>query len=126
MDLEQTKSPEREFISGVLFQLVERENRDDIHTFVLSVYNGRKEEIVYGDYYVIETLIGDKWYSFYELQAWEDIAYGVKPNCSSEIVISVVGCPKMVKGTYRIVKDVLVDCDDSYQKGYIAAEFQID
>ena len=109
-----------------MFWLVDRDNKDDIHTFVLSVYNDRKEEIVYGNYYAIETLIGDKWYSFYELQAWEDIAYCVKPSCSSEIVISVAGCPKMVKGIYRIVKDVLVECDDSYQKGYIAARFQID
>lgn len=126
VDTNEGKYSEREFVPDVLFQLVDKSCEDGMYTFVLSISNGREEEISYGDYYFIETLADGKWCSFYELQAWQDIAYCIGPKSKSEIVIFIDDCPEMVTGTYRIVKNIVLDGDAAYQEGYIAAEFQME
>lgn len=96
---------------------------------VVEIYNGRDKEIRYGEYFDIQVLHEEQWYSLQvpEGIAYKTLAYGVEPGESREWEVNweyVYG--KLPAGKYRMVKDVMDYREPGdFDKYYLAAEFEI-
>lgn len=127
MSLNETKFAQTEFSHEISFTLVESKKQDNLQSFVLSIDNRSNNEIMYGESYILEMLIGDKWYEIYQPNEWNDLGYILNENCSSEVTILINGQPNFKEGTYRIIKEIFFigDTGACEKMGYIAANYNI-
>lgn len=127
VSLNETKFAKTEFSHEISFTLVESKKKDNLQSFILLIDNRSNNEIMYGEYYMLEMLIGDKWYEVYQPNEWYDLGHILNENCSSEVTILIGGLPSLKKGTYRIIKEIsfIEDTGACEKTGYIAANFKI-
>lgn len=125
--LNETKFAQTEFSQEISFILVESKKQDDLQSFILLIDNRSNNEIMYGEYYVLEMLIGDKWYEIYQPNEWNDLGHILNENCSSKVTVLIGGQPNLKKGSYRIIKEIsfIGDTGACGKTGYIAANFKI-
>ncbi len=97
---------------------------------ILEILNTTDMNILYGEYYDLQVLQDDKWYSLsYVIDNWGFPAIGfyAKKNIPSEWSVNWSGFHGvLVPGHYRLVKGVHDDAGSDDTKYYLAAEFTIE
>lgn len=125
--LKDTMHEQTEFVDNILFSLIEIRNEEEKQILKLSIDNKCGNEILYGDFYILEILIKDSWYEIYKPDSWYNIGYILEDESSSEVEISICNYnyPTLSNGTYRVIKDITILEDQIYNEYFIVANFDI-